>query len=200
MLFLAPPNAKMRLHWWNYNQNFWLLCYDAQLKMDMHYSSKAKQKNFFFIMHTHYFNYFIDFFSLFFLFLFFHLCSSISLIFSTLSFSFSFLFSKLSLFLLKFFTQILFSFFSNFLSLYSQFFLCCVRVYSFAVWVWVWWAIGIVAMLWIWLVIGFKSCHGCGFMPWCSWVLSWGLCGGSLASWSCCGCGLPWVLFFVVVG
>ena len=141
----------MRLHWWNYNQNFWLLCYGAQLKMAMHYSSKAKQKNFFFlILRTRYFKYFIDFFSLFFLFIFFHLCSSISLIFSTLSFSCSFLFSKLSLFLLKFFTQILFSFFSNSLSLYSHFFLCCVRVYSFAVWVWVWWVIGVMAMLWIW--------------------------------------------------
>ena len=148
MLFLAPPNAKMRLHWWNYNQNFWLLCYGAQLKMAMHYNSKAKQKNFFFILRTRYFKYFIDFFSLFFLFIFFHLCSSISLIFSTLSFSCSFLFSKLSFFS-NFSCKFIFLS-SQILSLYSRFF--------YAVW-------GSILLL-----------CGCG-------------CGGSLASWPCCGYG-----------
>ena len=100
-------------------------------------------------------------------------------------------FSPLFHFLAIFFSQNFLSFFSNFLSLSSQFFLCCVRVSSFAVWVWlwVWWVITVVVMLWVWWVISFGSCHGCEFVPWCLWVLSWGLCGRSLASWSCRGCG-----------
>ena len=118
--------------------------------------------------------------------------------FSPLSHFLALFFSQNSLFLLKFFTQILLFFFSNFLS--SQFFLCCMRASSFAVWVW--WVIDVMVMLWVWQVINFESCRGCGFVPWCSWVLLWWVigfmvswvmlrvwCGGSSALWSCHGCG-----------
>ena len=194
--FLAPPNAKMRLHWWSYSQKFWLPCYNAQLKMVVHGNSKVL---------------------LYFLFLFFHLCSSVSLIFSTLSFSCSFLFSKLSLLLLKFFTQILFFFFSNFLSFFSIFpllceglFFCRVGVgvgmvghrhcghamgmvshwFRVMLWVWVcvvvfvglaagfvWWVISVVVMPWVWWVIDFESCRGCG-LPWVLFLWLWANFGG----------------------
>ena len=143
---------------------------------------------------------FLYFFSSFFFFIFVHS----SLLFSLLFHFLALFFSQNSLFILKIFTQILFFFFSNFLSLSPQFFLCYVRVSSFAVWVW--WVIGIVVMQWVWWVIGFGSCCGCGFVPWCSLVLLWGLCGGSSALWSCRGCGGSSVLghavgsIFVVVG
>ena len=102
--------------------------------------------------------------------------------------------SLLSHFLALFFCQNFLSFFSifslKFFSFSSQifslfllnFFLCCVRVSSFAVWVqvwwvmpWVcvWWVIDVMAMPWVWWVIGFELCHGCGFVPWCSGVLPW---------------------------
>ena len=84
---------------------------------------------------------FLSFFSSF-SFIFVHL----SLLFSLLFHFLALFFSQNSLFILKIFTQILFFFFSNFLSLSPQFFLCYVRVSSFAVWVWVWWVIGIVVM------------------------------------------------------
>ena len=185
----------MRLYWWSYSQKFWLLCDSAQLK--------GKKKKF--ILRSYYFNYFIDFFSLFFLFLFFHLCSSVSLIFSTLSFSCSFLFSKLSLLLLKFFTQILFFFFSNFLSFFSIFsllceglFFCCVGVgvdvvghamgvgvvsHRFRVMPWVW----ACAVAFMGLVVGFVWwVISVMVIPWVWWVISFGSCRGFYF----CGCGL----------
>ena len=202
----------MRLHWWSYSQKFWLLCYSAQLKMVVHCNlkvkKKKKKKNIFFILHSHYFNYFIDFFSfffsLFFLFLFFHLCSFVSLVFSTLSFSCSFLFSKLSLysqnfhsnsflFLLKFSL----SFSSIFSLLCEGLFFCRVGVVGHrhrghavsmvSHWLWV--------MLWVWvravvfmgLAVGFVWwVIGAMVMSWVWWVIGFG---------SCHGCGLPWVLF-----
>ena len=85
---------------------------------------------------------------LYFLFLFFHFISvHPSLIFSTLSFSSSFLFSKLSFF--SKFSLKFFSFSSLIFFVSSQFFLCYVRASSFAVWVWLWWVIGITAMSWV---------------------------------------------------
>ena len=130
--FLAPPNAKMRLHWWSYSQKFWLPYYNAQLKI--------------FCVHTTLIILLISL--LYFLFLFFHFISvHPSLIFSTLSFSSSFLFSKLSFF--SKFSLKFFSFSSLIFFVSSQFFLCYVRASSFAVWVWLWWVIGITAMSWV---------------------------------------------------
>ena len=169
----------MRLHWWNYNQNFWLLCYGTQLKMAMHYSSKAKQKTFFLFCVRAILSILLISFLYFFSSLFFHLCSSISLIFSTLSFSCSFLFSKLSLFLLNFFTQILFSFFSNFLSLFSIFSMLCEGLFFCCV------GVGVVGHRRHGHVVGIVS-HRFWVMPWVWWVIDFG---------SCHECGLPWVLF-----
>ena len=126
---------------------------------------------------------------LYFVFLFFHLCSSVSLIFSTLSFSSSFLFSKLSFFSnfsLKFFSfssqifsQILFFFFSNFLCFFSIFSLLCEGLFFCRV------GVGVVGHRRHDRVVGIMS-HRFWVMPWVWWVIIFG---------SCHECGLPWVLF-----
>ena len=37
MLFLAPPNTKLGLHWWSQSQIIWLLSHRAQLLLAIHY-------------------------------------------------------------------------------------------------------------------------------------------------------------------
>ena len=163
------------------------------------HSSKVKKKK-----KKHFFYSAFTLLLIFFFFLFFHLCSSVSLIFSTLSFSCSFLFSKLSLLLLKFFTQILFFFFSNFLSFFSIFPLLCEGLFFcrvgvgvgmvgrrhcghamgmvshwFRVMLWVWVCavvfVGLAAGLRLWFVLGIFLEFGYGFV-WV-WCLIFGCCG-----------------------
>ena len=129
---------------------------------------------------------------------------------SAISFSCSFLLSKFSLFLLNFFTQILFFFFSNFFSLSSQFFsllceglfFCCVGVgvvghamgvrmvghrrHGHAVGM-VGHRFRVMPRVWVCaMVFGGLAMVGHNFMF--LWVMPWGLCVGSLASWLCRGC------------
>ena len=161
----------------------------------MHSSKVKKKKNIFFF----YFAFTLLLFLFFFLF--FLLYSSVSLIFSTLSFSCSFLFSKLSLLLLKIFTQILFSFFSIFSLLCEGLFFCRVGVGVgvvghrrhghavgmvsrwFRVMPWVW----VCAVVFVGLAVGFVWwVISVVVMPWVWWVIDFGSCRGFYF----CGCGL----------
>ena len=117
----------------------------------------------------------------------------------SLSYSLIFLlFSFLKIFSLSF--QIshsnYFLFLPNFFSLSSQFFLCRVRVSSFAMWVWVWWV-----MPQVWVSLTSWSCCGYGGSSVSGHAVGVGLChgvrgsccGGSSVLWFCGSC-MPWGL------
>ena len=44
LLFLAPPNTNLWLHWWSQSQIIWLHSYSAQPKVAVHSSSQVKKK------------------------------------------------------------------------------------------------------------------------------------------------------------
>ena len=160
--------------------------------MAVHSNSKVKKKLFY--VHTTLIILLISF--LFFIFS----LPFLSSLFIRLSHFLALFFSQNSLLLLKIFTQILFFFFSNFLSFFSIFsmlceglFFCCVGVvghwrrshavgmvsHQFQVMLWVW----ICAVVFVGLAVGFVWwVIDVVVMPWVWWVIGFGSCRGLVVS------------------